>query len=143
MRACPPRSRTRNGPRTPGGPLALDEDFAWPPTLADLKVDRGIDVDDGRDDAKLGQVLAAAIAFIKDVHAETYLFADESGSVLPPADVTLGLGTVRLAYRWHDRRRSPDAMVSMGELGAGRVSSFDSDIDRMCRIGRFAPPVFA
>jgi hypothetical protein len=31
----------------------------------------------------------------------------------------------------------------MGELGSGRVPSFDTDIDRLLRIGRFAPAVFA
>jgi hypothetical protein len=48
---------------------------------------------------------------------------------------------VRLASRWHTRRRSPDALIEMGELGASRVPSFDPDIDRLLRIGRHALPV--
>lgn len=115
----------------------------WPPLLDDLKVDAGIDADDVRDDASLEQNLSAAIAFIERVHRETYDFAGESGSELDPPEASLALGTVRLALRWKSRRRSPDALVSMGELGAGRVPSFDVDIDRMLRIGRFAPAVFA
>ena len=117
---------------------------SWPPTLADLKADRGIAADDTRDDVKLGQVVDAAVAFIERVHAETYDFEGADDPLLDsPDEVTLGLGTVRLAYRWHDRRRSPDALVSMSELGAGRVPSFDPDIDRMCRLGRYAPAVIA
>lgn len=123
--------------------MALDDSFVWPPTLADLKIDQGIPANDTRDDAKLGQVLAAAVRFIEDVHDENYDFGQESGTDLLAADVLLGLGTIRLAFRWHTRRRSPDALVAMSELGAGRVPSFDPDIDRMCRIGRYAPPVIA
>lgn len=123
--------------------MPLDDSFVWPPELDDLKIDNGIELDDHRDDDKLGQVLAAAVSFIEGVHEETYTFSGEPTDLQPAADVLLGLGTVRLAYRWHTRRRSPDALVSMSELGAGRVPSFDPDIDRMCRIGRYAPPVIA
>ncbi len=115
----------------------------WPPLLADLKTDMQVDISDTRDDVALAQVLAASISFIEGVHSETYDFGQESGSDLPAPDETLALGVCRLAARWHTRRRSPDALVSMGELGSGRVPSFDTDIDRMLRIGRFAPPVFA
>ena len=123
--------------------MALDGSFTWPPELDDLKIDNGVSLDDHRDDEKLGQVLAAAVAFIETVHEETFTFSGSPTDELPAADVTLGLGTVRLAFRWHTRRRSPDALVSMSEMGAGRVPSFDPDIDRMCRLGRFAPPVIA
>lgn len=117
----------------------------WPPLLADVKIDMGRDEDepDEQDDAQLEQVLAAAVGLIERVHRTRYDFAGESDSLLPAPDVTMSLGTCRLAARWHTRRRSPDALVAMGELGAGRVPSFDVDIDRMCRLGRFAPAVFA
>jgi hypothetical protein len=116
---------------------------AWPPTLADLKIDMQKDEDDTRDDEALEPMLAAAVAFIEGQHDETYDFAGESGSTLPAPDVDLMVGTCRLAWRWHTRRRSPDALIQMGELGSGRVPSFDPDIDRLCRLGRFAPPVIA
>jgi hypothetical protein len=116
---------------------------AWPPTLADLKSDMQIDEGDERDDDELEIVLSAAVTFIEGQHDETYDFAGESGSDLPAPDSDLILGTCRLAWRWHQRRRSPDALIQMGELGSGRVPSFDPDIDRLCRLGRFAPPVIA
>lgn len=55
----------------------------------------------------------------------------------------LHLGTLRLAGRWHTRRRSPDGLVAMAELGAARVPSFDPDIERLLKIGRYARAVFA
>jgi hypothetical protein len=115
----------------------------WPPTLDVLKTDAGIPLDDERDDDKLTQTLEAAIVLIERVHSGRYDFAGESGSPLPGPDAAMILGTCRMAARWNTRRRSPDALVSMGEMGAGRVPSFDVDIDRMCRLGRFAPAVFA
>lgn len=116
---------------------------AWPPTLADLKIDMQIDEGDEHNDPELQVVLDAAVTFIEGQHDENYNFADESGSTLPAPDKDLMLGTCRLAWRWHTRRRSPDALVQMGELGSGRVPSFDTDIDRLCRLGRYAPPVTA
>lgn len=116
----------------------------WPPLLADLKIDAQIPADDTRDDEALQQVLDAAVEFVEDRHGARYNFADESGSDLPaPPLPSMGLGTCRLAYRWHVRRRSPDALVSMGEMGSARVPTFDPDIDRMLRIGRYSPPVIA
>jgi hypothetical protein len=116
---------------------------AWPPTLADLKIDMQIDDDDDRLDDALTPVLAAAVSFIEGQHDETFDFAGESGSTLLVPDVDLMVGTCRLAWRWHTRRRSPDALIDMGQMGSGRIPSFDPDIDRLCRLGRFAPPVIA
>lgn len=115
----------------------------WPPTLAELKIDRGIDADDTRDDEALSRMLAASVAFVRRIHGERYNLDDESGSALPVPDDDMVLGTIRLAIRWQTRKRSPDALIAMGELGSSRVPSFDVDIDRMLRIGRFAPVVFA
>lgn len=114
---------------------------AWPPLLADLKTDAQIPLDDTRDDVELEQVLLAAVTFVARVHRESYDFG--AAPALPAPDATMSLGTCRLAMRWHTRRRSPDALISLGDVGASRVPSFDTDIDRMVRIGRYAPPVFA
>ena len=117
--------------------------LTWPPTLAMLKVDKDIAADDTRSDDKLQPQLDAAIAFVLGRHAGRYNFDDESDSELPAVPADMVLGTIRLAIRWHTRKRSPDALVMAGELGSGRVPSFDVDIDRMLRIGRFSPPVIA
>jgi hypothetical protein len=112
----------------------------WPPTLDELKLDMG--VDDDRDDDRLGQVLDAAVAFVVRVRPRFNYEADpDSALPAPPADIQLG--TVRLAGRWHSRRRSPDALVDMAEMGASRVPSFDPDIERLLGIGRYRGPVFA
>lgn len=119
----------------------------WPPTLDALKTDlrsRGEDpftLDP--DDDRLTQVLDAAVAFVERVRAGAFNFDGDLGSELPDPTSDLELGTLRLAGRWHTRRRSPDGLVEMGELGAGRVPSFDPDIDRLLGIGRFRGAVFA
>jgi hypothetical protein len=115
----------------------------WPVTLEDLKLDAQIDPDDTRDDVALQIVLSAALSFIERVHAGRYTFAGTPTVLLPLPPFDMRLGTARLAYRWHTRRRSPDALIAMGELGSTRVPSFDPDIERMCRIGRFSLPVIA
>jgi hypothetical protein len=113
--------------------------------LADLRTDMGREEDDTHDDEQLAQVLAASISFVQRIHLGRYDFGRDLDSEIdkPLPDADMILGACRLAARWHTRRRSPDALVAMGELGSGRVPSFDVDIDRMLRIGRFAPSVFA
>jgi hypothetical protein len=119
--------------------------MSWPPVLADLKSDLKIDSTDTRDDARLQAVLDAAVVVVARVRAGAYLFDQtdiaQFGLPLPTADIILG--TLRLAGRWHERRRSPDGLVDMADLGSARVPSFDPDIDRLLGIGRFAGPVFA
>lgn len=115
--------------------------MAWPPDLPLLKLDAN--VTDDRDDARLQLVLDAAVAFVEQVHLGRYNFAGDPELPLPAPGEGIELGTVRLAYRWHVRRRSPDGLVAMGELGSSRVPSFDPDIERQLRIGRYALPVVA
>ena len=114
----------------------------WPPTPEDLKLD--LDIDDVADDSILGLQLDAAVTFVERVHKGRFNFAGavepEPGWDCPDPGPDLELGTIRLAGRWHTRRRSPDGLVSMAEMGAARVTSFDPDIDRMLRIGRHARP---
>lgn len=116
---------------------------AWPVVLDDLKIDAQIDLDDTRDDVALQVVLSAATSFVERVHRERYTFTGTPTELLPAPPFDMRLGVARLAYRWHTRRRSPDALVAMGEMGSARVPTFDPDIDRMLRIGRYSPPVIA
>lgn len=119
----------------------------WPPTLTELKTDMKIKPGEGDStnlDAQLEQTLDAAVAFVERVRpAFRYDQTDIAQFGLPDPTDDLRLGTLRLAGRWHIRRRSPDGMVAMGELGSARVASFDSDIERLLGIGRFAKPVIA
>lgn len=124
-------------------PIAAAPDMTWPPTLAQVKADLGIEPDDTAQDLVVARQLAASIAFVERVKADTFNFADESGLDLEDPDADLILGTIRLAGRWNARRRSVDGLVNMGDMGAGRVPSFDPDIDRLLRIGRFQGPVMA
>lgn len=114
--------------------------MAWPPTLGELKVDMDIDATDTRDDTQLQVVLDAAVVFVERVRRGDLNFDGDPMSLLaaPSADVVLG--TLRLAGRWHTRRRSPDALIQMAEMGASRVPSFDPDIERLLRIGRHQKP---
>jgi hypothetical protein len=115
--------------------------MAWPPVLPDLKAD--IDIDDTADDVLLQLQLDAAVTFVERFHDGRFNFDADPLVDLPAPGADLELGTIRLAGRWHTRRRSPDGLVSMAELGSGRVPSFDPDIDRLLRIGRHAPVTFA
>ena len=121
--------------------------MAWPPALDELKTDMRLTTGD-QDDARLQQVLDASVAFVQCLHAGVWAFGDPfaldaDGQPLddPPADIVLG--TLRLAGRWHTRRRSPDALIAAGDLGTSRIPSFDADIDRLLRIGRHRRSVIA
>lgn len=115
---------------------------AWPPTLDELKSDMKIDTVDTRDDVALQQMLDASVSFVERVRPR-FDYASDPLSAYPRPSADLALGTLRLAGRWHTRRRSPDGLVAMAELGNARVPSFDPDIDRLLRIGRFATAIVA
>lgn len=108
----------------------------WPPTLAELKTDNSIKPGDTASDAALQQVLDAAIVFYERVKAGTYDFTNDPTTDLPHPDADVHLGIVRLAYRWHVRRRSPAMLMALGDLGETRLPSFDPDIERLLQIGR-------
>lgn len=114
----------------------------WPPTLADLKVDLKIDESDTRDDERLEQVLSAAIAFVTEVRSDLNFALDPDSDKPAPSDMVI-LGTVRLAARWHVRRRSPDGLIDAGDMGNSRIPGVDSDIARMLGIDRYRGPIFA
>jgi hypothetical protein len=113
--------------------------MAWPPQLRELKGDLG--VADDRDDVALATVLGAAVEFVEQARGGDFNFTADPASTLPTPTALLFLGTVRLAGRWFNRRRSPDGLIDMGELGATRVPSVDPDIERMLVIGRFRAPM--
>ncbi|NBH01941.1 phage head-tail connector protein [Amycolatopsis sp. SID8362] len=113
----------------------------WPPQLADLKADMDIPAG-ASDDAALQACLDAAVTVVQRVRCDV----DYRPNPLPDVPVPtpdLVLGTLRLAGRWFTRRRSPEALVTLGELGTARIPSFDPDIERLLQIGRFRGPVFA
>lgn len=115
----------------------------WPPTLANLKLDKGIEPDDTRDDETLQAMLTAVVAFVQRVRP-TYNYRREPLSPWPEVPADLHAGALRLAARWHDRRRSPDGLVSWTESGgANQVPYIDPDIERMIGIGRYRGPVTA
>lgn len=117
--------------------------MAWPPQLNDLKEDLGDEYAEVfADDARLTQNLDAAVTFVERIHDGRYNFDADPLVELPVPDADLELGTIRLAGRWFTRRRSPDGLVAMAEMGAGRVPSFDADIERLLRIGRHGRFVF-
>lgn len=107
-------------------------------TLEELKTEMDIEADDTRDDERLVSVLDASMTFVERVRKGQFNFDGDAMCDLPAPTADLKLGTLMLARRWHTRRRSPDGLVSMGELGSARVLSFDPDIDRLLRIGRHA-----
>lgn len=111
----------------------------WPPTVDELKVDLKIDPSDDRDDERLQQALDAAVEIVERVRKGDYQFDDSDPDqvTLPAPTRDVRLGTLRLAGRLHVRRRSPDGVIDMGELGTSRVPSFDPDIDRLLRVGRY------
>lgn len=119
----------------------------WPPQLADLKRDMDGDTEtvDADRDAQLTQVLNAAVAFVQRARAGEVNFADTDPvpDGVDPVTDDLVLGTLRLAARYHVRRRSPDLLIDGGELGTSRVPGGDPDIERLLRVGRYAKVRFA
>lgn len=113
----------------------------WPPLLDDVKADS--DVLSDHDDEAITAVLSAAIAYVERVRAGEIQFTIDPESLLPVPDDDLVLGTIRLTQRWVQRGRTPNALMQMGEMGEVRVPSFDADIERLLRVGRFAPMRFA
>lgn len=112
------------------------------PTLAGLKVDAQLDTADTTKDAAYQMTLDAAIAYVMRARKDWNYDGDLSNpNPAPTADFVLG--TYRLAYRWHTRRRSPDGIVSMGDLGSSRVPTVDQDIARLLGIDRYRALKFA
>lgn len=122
--------------------MTAPQPIAWPPTLGDLKRDLKIDDADVRDDGRLLDVLTAALVKVVELRNATIDF-DGTRPTLPAPGADLALGAVRLAARWHARRRSPDGLIDSGEFGTSRVALYDSDIERLLKIGRYAGPVIA
>lgn len=116
--------------------------MSWPPTLTDIKDDLKIEESDTRDDDRLTVVLNAAVAFVERVRP-SFNYDSDPLSDDPDPTGDLFLGTVRLAGRWHIRRRSPDGLIQMADFGASRVPSFDPDIERLLGVGKFAKSVVA
>lgn len=121
--------------------------MSWPPALQDLKDHIG--VTDDRDDVTLSVALQAAISYVADpidgVLAGTYNFSGASADVvealLPLPTERIRQGTLMYAYRLHNRRRSPDGTIDMGELGTARIPSNDPEIERLLGVGRWRAPM--
>lgn len=142
--------------RTPGG---ITETFdvgaievravalTWPPQLWEIKDDAKLRQDDTADDARLQTVLDAAVTFVERIKRGKVDFSNNPVPValaqLPAPSPDIRLGTIRLAYRWHVRRRSPEMLATAGELGQSRIPSFDPDIERLLGIGRKRGLTFA
>lgn len=112
----------------------------WPPSVADVKTDANITVD--TDDDRLSMVLDAAVAYVRRARPALNYDADPL-SCWPAPDDDVWLGTVRLAGRWHSRRRAAAGSIFMGDGATDSVPFVDPDIERLLRIGRFAKAVFA
>lgn len=117
----------------------------WPPTLDDLKVDMKAETEDTRFDDPLAVTLAAAVAYVERVRAGEVDFdnPNDPGDGLVGVDDDLVLGTLRYARRLDVRRESPSGMVVADQLGAAPVAGWDADIEKLLRIGRYAPMRFA
>lgn len=110
----------------------------WPPELEELKLD--MNVSDDRDDDRLQMVLDAAIVVARRLREGDLNFDADPEVDLPEPDGDFVLGVLRLAGRWHTRRRSPDALVAMADFGSARVPSFDPDVEMLLGIGRHREP---
>lgn len=114
----------------------------WPPVLADLKTDMGISADHTDEDTNLSSDLASAVAYVQRVRPTFNYDQDPLNEDCAPTD-DLWNGTLAYARRLFTRRRSPDGLVDMGDLGQGRVPTVDRDIDRLLGIGNYAEGLFA
>jgi hypothetical protein len=112
----------------------------WPPDITRLKLD--LDIVDDRDDGVLAEQLAAAVGFVERYHRGRFEFdRPPTAGGLPVPGPEIELGTLRLAGRWFARRRSPDGVIAMGDVGTQNIPGFDSDLERMLEMGRYGGSV--
>lgn len=120
----------------------------WPPTLDELALDMSdrttpAETIKAQSGDVLQIVLDAAVAFVERVRPG-FNYTNDATSDCPAPTKDMRLGTLRLARRWYDRRRSPDGLVYQGnDGGSSRIPSVDPDIERLLGIGRYRGPVFA
>lgn len=127
--------------------------YTWPPQLEDLQHEMRITDTDGLRDSRLQAVLDAAIDRVEELRAGDFDFSG-GPPVLVDLDLTdelvplpvpghrICLGTIRLAWRWYDRSKSPAGLVDLGnDLGSARVPTIDPDIEQMLGIGRSRGPM--
>lgn len=112
----------------------------WPPTITDVKTDASIVVD--TDDDRLQMTVDAAVAFVQGKRKRFNYDADPSSDLPDPTD-DLWLGTVRLAGRWHTRRRSAAGQIYGGDGASDTVSYVDPDIAQLLGIGKWVKGAFA
>lgn len=117
----------------------------WPPQVEDLKADLGWEPSKTDDDANLQTVLDAAVATVERELYGDFNFAGATigvDALLPDVSADVVMGTLRLARRWHDRRRSPAGLIDTGgEFGSVRIPRLDSDIEQMLGIGWHRRPM--
>lgn len=121
----------------------------WPPTLVELKLDMKVDAEDERFDAEMQQTLDGAVAYVERVRTDVdFLTAGDPPAAADPTKTALVtddlvLGTLRYARRLDLRRDTPVAMLVAGELGTAVVPVFDTDVEKLLRVGRYARLRFA
>lgn len=114
----------------------------WPPTLPTLFKDAQSQVKESESEA-LQLVLDTAIEFVEDKRSDLAFSMGEISKTKPPPDKMVVLGTIRLALRWHFRRRALQGFVDAGEQGVQRLPASDDDLHRMLKIGRYRKAITA
>jgi hypothetical protein len=112
----------------------------WPPTVADVKEDAAIPVD--TDDARLQMTVDAAVAWVQGKR-KRFNYDNDPQSDLPAPPDDLWLGTVRLAGRWHTRRRAAAGQIYGGDGASDTVPYVDPDLAQLLGIGKWAKGAFA
>lgn len=112
------------------------------PTLEGLKNDADLDLTDTTLDDVLQFQLDSVIDYVQRCRSDLNYDGDIANpNPAPGADFVLGV--YRLAIRWNTRRRSPEGLITAGDLGTARIPAYDADIERMLGIGRFRKLGFA
>lgn len=114
----------------------------WPPTLGSYKTDLKLDADDDRYDDQLQATLDAAVAHVERVRSDVNFAADPDATG-PAVTMDLIIGTLRLARRWDLRRDTPLAVLIAAGVGTTGIASWDVDVERLLRTGRYARIRFA
>lgn len=113
----------------------------WPPQLDDLKAELGRARADTADDPQLQLDLDAAVAYVESERFGDFNFTGASGSTLPAVSADVFRGTLALAIRWWHRRRSPEGVIDLGDMGVSRITRVDADLERQLGIGSFRRPM--
>lgn len=113
-------------------------DGSWLPA-EDVKRHLGVSAGASAEElASVETARKAAATYVEKQRPDLLTLVGDVETYVPTPDVFEG--ALLVAARLHARKGSPAGLASFGEFGPAAVLRFDSDVERLLSIGRYAPP---